>query len=430
MKIPEIILVESAHQPGSLAKILGVIGDAGVTVEGLRQIRRDHEKSTWEITLELEEGQSLNIVQGIDSLPNAKILGTSDRVFERHKGGKIKTVSTIEINSLERLRDVYTPGVARVCLAIQKNPEKVWDYTALGKTVAIVTNGTAILGLGHIGALAGLPVMEGKAALLAELVGLYGVPILIENKDPKVIIDTVTAIAPSFGAIQLEDIAAPECFLIEEELRKRIDKPVMHDDQHGTATVVLAALLSATRRVGIELRDAVVGQIGLGAAGLGISRLLRNYGVKSVLGTDVNDSAMQRFKTLGGTPTDLPTVMKQARIVIATTGKKGLIRSDMIQPGQLIFALSNPEPEIEASAARAAGAAFAADGRLVNNVLGFPGIFLGLLQAHATKITDSMLIAAAQEISGAAPENKIVPDALDKQLHQKVAKAVANVAVQ
>src|SRR5690606_15597847 len=277
MKIPEILLVESQHRAGSLAKILQVIGDCGLVVENLDAVRRDQDKTVWEITLEMDEGAYVNVVEKITALPNARLLGRSDRVFNRHLGGKIRTVSRLPIETLQELRDIYTPGVARVCLAIEKDPALAAQYTARQHTIAIVTNGTAILGLGDIGPVAGLPVMEGKAALLARLVGLSGVPILLDEDDPEHIIDVIAAIAPSFGAIQLEDIAAPGCFRIEFALRDRLDIPVLHDDQHGTAVVTLAALIRATRRVGRSLKDCVVGQIGLGAAGIGISRLLMHY---------------------------------------------------------------------------------------------------------------------------------------------------------
>ncbi|MGD8827408.1 MAG: NADP-dependent malic enzyme, partial [Gammaproteobacteria bacterium] len=207
MKIPEILLVESLHKPGSLAKVLAVIGENGLVVEHLNAVRRDQDRSVWEITLELDDDTEYNLIEQIDALPNARVLGKSDRVFNRHAGGKIQMTSRLPIASLQELRDIYTPGVARVCMAIKDEPELAWRYTNLGRTVAIVTNGTAILGLGDIGPLAGLPVMEGKAALMAKLGDLSGIPVLIDEKDAGRMIDTIAAIAPSFGAIQLEDVA-------------------------------------------------------------------------------------------------------------------------------------------------------------------------------------------------------------------------------
>ncbi|NJO12494.1 MAG: ACT domain-containing protein, partial [Gammaproteobacteria bacterium] len=237
MKIPEILIIETIHQPGSLARVLQVIGEAGLTIEHLHSLRREQGRTLWEITLEMDEEHDSSLYPRIDALPTAKFVGKSDRVFNRHKGGKIRLSSSLPINTQQVLRDIYTPGVARVCLAIQKDPAQAYEYTNLGNTVAIVTNGTAILGLGDIGALPGLPVMEGKAALFAELVGITGVPILLQEKEPQRVVAAIESIAASFGAIQLEDFAAPECFAIEEQLRRQLSIPVLHDDQHGTAVV-------------------------------------------------------------------------------------------------------------------------------------------------------------------------------------------------
>jgi malate dehydrogenase (oxaloacetate-decarboxylating) len=428
MKIPEILMVETVHQPGSLARVLQVIADAGLAIEGLTALRRDQGRTLWEITLEMDEEADRSLYERIGELPIARFVGKSDRVFNRHRGGKIHTVASLPINTREVLRDVYTPGVARVCLAIQKNAEAAYEFTALGSTVAIVTNGTAVLGLGNIGALAGLPVMEGKAALFSDLVGISGVPILINETDALRVVAIVTGIAESFGAIQLEDFAAPECFEIEQALQARLQKPVMHDDQHGTAVVALAALLNAARYSGVDLRASTVGQIGLGAAGTGIVRLLQAYGVRHVLGTDRNAQAVARLQGMGGEGVTLEALMQRADIVIATTGVKGLIKPQWVRKGQVILALSNPDPEIEPLAARAQGAAFAADGKGINNVLAFPGLFRGALDARARRFTDAMLMAAANAIAGLAQGDELVPDPLDKAVHEKVAAAVRDAA--
>ena len=424
MKIPEIILVETVHQPGSLAKVLQVIADAGLTIESLTALRRQQGRTLWEITLEVHEEADRSLYERIGQLPNARFVGKSDRVFNRHRGGKIRTVATLPINTREVLRDVYTPGVARVCLAIRKTPEAAYEYTALGNTVAVVTNGTAVLGLGNIGALAGLPVMEGKAALFAELVGINGVPILIDETQPARVVEIVSGIASSFGAIQLEDFAAPECFEIEEQLRARLDKPVLHDDQHGTAVVTLAALINAAQRSGVDLCASVIGQIGLGAAGSGIVRLLQAYGVHHVLGADRNPAAVARLTAAGGEGVTLEALMQRADIVIACTGVKGLIRPEMVRRGQVILGLSNPDAEIEPLVAREHGAAFAADGKGINNVLAFPGLFKGALEARAKCFSDAMLMAAANAIAGLARGDELVPDPLDRELHEKVTAAV------
>jgi malate dehydrogenase (oxaloacetate-decarboxylating) len=431
MKIPEILMVETIHRPGSLAKVLQVIADAGLTIEHLTALRRDQGKTLWEITVDMDEEADRSLYERIGQLPIARFVGKSDRVFNRHRGGKIRTVASTPINTQQMLRDVYTPGVARVCLAIQKDPAAAWDFTALGSTVAVVTNGTAILGLGNIGPLAGLPVMEGKAALFADLVGLNGVPILLSETEPARVADIVASIAISFGAIQLEDFAAPECFEIERLLRERLEKPVLHDDQHATAVVALAALINAARRTGIDLHKSCVGQIGLGAAGAGIVRLLRAYGVERILGTDLNAAAVARLVASGGEGVTLGALMQRADIVIACTGVKGLIKPQWVRRGQVILALSNPDPEIEPLVAREQGAALAADGKGINNVLAFPGLFKGALAARARCFSDEMLMAAADAIAGfACGEDELVPDPLDRQLHERVTEAVRAAAEQ
>ena len=428
MKIPEILLIESEHRPGSLASILGVIGEEGLVVEHLASLRRDQDKTVWEVTLEMDPTAGARLEERINALPNARLLGRSDRVFNRHRGGKIRTVSALDIGSLQILRDVYTPGVARVCLAIRDRPEMAQEYTSVGHTVAIVTNGTAVLGLGDIGALASMPVMEGKAALMASLAGLSGVPILVDEKDPMKLVEIVKAIAPSFGAIQLEDIAAPACFEVEDTLREQLAIPVLHDDQHGTAVVALAAVRNAGRQAGQRLSQSTVGQVGLGAAGIGIARLLFSRGTQRILGADLNARALAHFASLGGEPADLDRVMAEADIVIATTGVRGLIKPEKVRPGQVILALSNPDPEIEPQAALAAGASFAADGKSINNVLGFPGLFRGALDAGARRFTDQMLVAAAESIADLAGESDLVPEPLNQAVHDAVARAVAQAA--
>jgi malate dehydrogenase (oxaloacetate-decarboxylating) len=424
VKVAEILIVETLHQPGSLARVLQVIADAGLTIDHLQALRREQGRTLWEITLEMDEEADRSLYDRIDALPVARFVGKSDRVFDRHRGGKIRTQSAIPITTQQVLRDIYTPGVARVCLAIRKDPALAWDYTSLGSSVAIVTNGTAVLGLGDIGPLAGLPVMEGKSALFATLAGINAVPILLEEKDPARCIDHVAAIASGFGAIQLEDFAAPACFEIEEGLRARLDRPVLHDDQHGTAVVTLAAVLNATRRTGSSIGDCVVGQVGLGAAGIGIVRLLLKAGARRVLGTDLDAGAVRRLEAMGGEAATLGEIMQKADIVIATTGRRGLIAPESVRKGQIILALSNPDPEIEPAVALVAGAAVAGDGKGINNLLGFPGLFKGALAARAKRFNDAMLLAAAGAIAELAGD-ELVPGPLDRAVHDAVAAAVS-----
>ncbi len=429
MQVPEILIIESKHQPGNLGRILITIGECGIVIDHITLVRRTQDKSVWEITVEMDEAAGEQLYARLAELPYARLLGRSDRVFDRHRGGKIETISKVALDSIQQLRDLYTPGVARVCLAIQKNPERVWDYTNLGNTVGIITNGTAILGLGHIGALPGLPVMEGKAMIYAKFVGISGVPILLTDTEPQKVIEAVLAIESSFGAIHIEDIAAPACFEIEAALIKKLNKPVMQDDQHGTAVVTLAAMLTASRRVHQDLKHSIVGQIGLGAAGIGIASLLLRYGVKQVVGADVREDALTQLERLGGKRATLAELMQQAHIVIATTGVKGLIKPEMVRKGQLIFALSNPEAEIEPRVALERGAAFATDGRSVNNALGFPALFRGALDARAKCFTNEMYLAAASKLSELAPPDELLPHVLDKAVHLEVAEAVKQVAL-
>jgi len=429
MKIPEILMVETIHQPGSLARVLGVIAEAGLIIDHINAVRREQGRTLWEITLEMDEDTDRGLYQRIDALPTARFVGKSDRVFDRHRGGKIRLAPSIPINTQQVLRDIYTPGVARVCLAIRDNPEQAWQYTSLDRTVAVITNGTAILGLGNIGPLAGLPVMEGKAALFAGLADINAVPLLVNETDAQKCVDIICSIADSFGAIQLEDFAAPDCFWIESELRRRLDKPVLHDDQHGTAVVVLGALHTAMRRVGRRIEDCVVGQVGLGAAGLGIVRLLKRHGAVDVRGADLDPAALARLEALGGVPSTLEDIMATCDIVIATTGVRGLIKPEWVRPGQIIFALSNPDAEIDPLRALERGAAFAADGKGINNVLGFPGLFKGALEARAPQFTDGMLIAAAHALADLTKGDDLVPDALDRGVHAVVAEAVRDAAL-
>ncbi len=417
--------------PGYLGRVTATIGSLGGNLGDIRLIKRAATTNLREIEIFVRsEDHMEEILHAIGQIEGVQIDNVTDTVLDLHRGGKIEMRSRIAIKQPSDLRRIYTPGVAAVCRTIQAHPEEAYNYTYLSNSVAIITNGTAILGLGDIGPLAGMPVMEGKAVLFSHLVGISGIPILLDAKDPDTCVETIVRIADSFGAIKLEDFGAPECFEIERRLIERLDKPVMHDDQHGTATVTLAALLNATKYAGVQLKNEAVGIIGLGAAGTGIARLLKSYGCKRLLGTDLNESARQRLADIGGEPTDLKGLMENASVVVATTGVPNLIKPEMVRKRQIILALSNPDPEIKPEDAVNAGAAFAADGRGVNNALAFPGLFKGALAARARTINNRMKIAAAQTIAGFAngDRQELVPQLLNLEVHQAVSSAVERAA--
>jgi malate dehydrogenase (oxaloacetate-decarboxylating) len=265
--------------------------------------------------------------------------------------------------------------------------------------------------------------------LMETLVGLSGMPILLNTKDPDMIVQAVATIAPTFAGIQLEDISAPRCFEVEERLQAMLDIPVFHDDQHGTAVVCIAALKTIVRRAGIDIGKAVIGNIGLGAAGNAIGKMLMGLTGNPVLGTDLNQEALARFERDGGKRSDLKEIMAECDIVIATTGVPNLIRPEMIRKGQVILALSNPRSEIDPEVALERGAIFAADGKSVNNVLGFPGIFRGAVDARAPRITHEMLSAAVDVLVRMTPGGELMPNPLDKRVHHEVARAVAETAI-
>jgi len=415
--------------PGRLGSLISRMGEFSarfgeiVTVHNGKQ----HRIRDLDVTVP-DEAIFAAMCEAIGTLDGVELLAVTDVVRERHLGGKIEMRSRVDVHSVDDLGLIYTPGVASICQQIHADPELAWTYTCIPNTVAIVTNGTAVLGLGDIGPVAGMPVMEGKALLFNLLAGISGVPILLNSKDPKEIVAAVKAIAPTFGAIKLEDVRAPECFEVESRLRAELDIPVMHDDQHGTATVVLAALLSIARMRGLNLHEARMGIVGLGAAGAGIHQLLTSYGVVGVCGADINPAMSRRFETRGGLPTDLTGVMSQSDVVIATTGVPGLIKPEWVRPGQIVLALSNPDPEIHPDLALEAGAAYAADGKGVNNAMAFPGLFKGALRCRAREINAAMQIAAAHAISAHALEGELMPFVLDRAVHEAIAQAVEQAA--
>jgi malate dehydrogenase (oxaloacetate-decarboxylating) len=429
-KIQRTFRCRLEQRPASLGQLLSAIGEQGGLIGEIRTVHMGGSAVDRDITVYADDLKHLDrIVKTVEATPGAQLLEVRDEVLEMHQGGKIAIRSRYDISSLSTLRKVYTPGVAEVSLKIRDDPSLARRYTSIRHLVAIVTDGTAVLGLGDIGPKAAMPVMEGKASLLETLTGLSGMPILLDTKDPDEIVETVVHMAPTFAAIQLEDISAPRCFAIEERIQARLDIPVMHDDQHGTAVVVTATLLNAAKATGRDLGQSSIGVIGLGAAGMGLAKMLMFRFGHPVLGADIAADALDRLKIAGGTPADLKGIMAGCDVVIATTGVPGLIKEGMVRKGQIILALSNPNPEIEPERALAAGAAYAADGKSVNNVLGFPGIFRGAVDANVPRITREMLIAAAEAIAAFAKPGEVVPDPLDKALHRAVARAVARVAL-
>ena len=418
------------HRIGQLARIAGTIAEAEGVIGDIKTVSVARREAIREITVELnDKAHAEDLAERLGALEGVKVLWYHDRAFIAHDGGKLRVESTREITTVQDVRDVYTPGVARVCTAIEEYPELAGRFTMIGRSVAICTNGTRVLGLGDIGPVPSMPVMEGKAIFYTQLAGISAVPILIDTKDVDEFVETVVRIAPGFGGIHLEDISAPECFEIERRLIEALPQPVMHDDVHGTAVVTLAAAIAASRHAGVKMDESVVGQIGLGAAGFGIATLIHDAGVERVIASDPNPEAQDRARERGIEIGSLEEVMAAADVVVATSGRPGLIDPATVREGQVILALTNPEPEIDPDAALEAGAAFAADGTSVNNVLGYPGIFRGALLAGATEINLPMKRAAAWAIAGLTVESELVPDVLDREVHDCVAEAVRQAAI-
>ena len=429
MPVDFVYRIEQPHRTGMLARVCRAIADGDGLIGDIQTISIGAERSIRDVSVEVRDiDQAHRLAQIIASIDEVRVIDHHDRAIDRHVGGKIEVVPRISISSLQDLRDVYVPGVARVCRTIEADPSQANRFTWIGRTVAVCTNGTRVLGLGDIGLLPSMPVMEGKAIFYTAFTDLNAVPVLVDEKHPDAFVRTVLAIAPSFGAIHLEDIRVPECFEIEKRLIEALDVPVMHGDVHGTAVAALAAIMGACAQLGRPLERQTIGQIGLGAAGFGIARLAQQARAKAVLATDPDPLAQTHADANGIEIADFETVMARADIVVAATGRPGLIGSEMIREGQVVFALTNPEPEIEPQVALRAGAAFAADGASVNNVLAFPGIFLGALSCGARTISTVMKLAAAQAIVKLTRQSELVPDPLDPAVHRAVATAVAGAA--
>jgi malate dehydrogenase (oxaloacetate-decarboxylating) len=429
-KLMRTVRVRNVNKSGTLARLLASIADLGASVGSIEMLTETAQAVVRDITVYADDEEHMDhIIETMRVNEGTRVLEVRDDVLQVHQKGKIAIRSRFPIDSTATLRRVYTPGVAEVCLKIADDPELAWLYTSISHFVAIVTDGSAVLGLGDIGAVASMPVMEGKAMLMETLVGLSGMPILLNTKDPEKIIQAVATIAPTFAAIQLEDISAPRCFEVEERLQAMLDIPVFHDDQHGTAVVSTAALQVLANRAHVDIGKAVIGQVGLGAAGNAIAKMLMRLTGNPVLGIDLNETCMERFERDGGRRSSLQEIMSECQIVIATTGVPNLIPPDLIRKGQIILALSNPKPEIDPGEAVERGAIFSADGKSVNNILGFPGIFRGAVDSRAPRITHEMLIAAVNVLVRETPSGELMPNPLDKKVHRQVARAVAATAI-
>ena len=375
----------------------------------------------------------------------------SEKALKMHEEwhGKIETCAKSHVNSREDLAIAYTPGVAEPCKVIARDPEAAYTYTMKSNTVAVVSDGSAVLGLGNIGALAAMPVMEGKAVLFKEFGGVNAVPICLDTQDTEEIIKSVVNIAPAFGGINLEDISAPRCFEIEERLKELLDIPVFHDDQHGTAIVVLAGIINAMKVTGKDKESAKVVVNGAGSAGVAITKLLLTYGFKDVTMCDIsgilgkgsqNLNWMQQKMVEVTNPEQktgtLADALKGADIFVGVSAPN-IVTQDMVasmNKDAILFAMANPVPEIMPDIAKAAGAKVVGTGRSdfpnqVNNVVAFPGIFKGALEGRATQITEEMKLAAANAIAGLVPEeelneNNILPEAFDPRVAETVSKAI------
>ncbi|WP_270188229.1 NAD(P)-dependent malic enzyme [[Ruminococcus] torques] len=378
-------------------------------------------------------------------------MSNSEKALQMHEqwNGKLETTAKAHVNSREDLAIAYTPGVAEPCRVIAKDPEAAYKYTIKSNTVAVVSDGSAVLGLGNIGALAAMPVMEGKAVLFKEFGGVNAVPICLDTQDTEEIIRTVVNIAPAFGGINLEDISAPRCFEIETRLKELLDIPVFHDDQHGTAIVVLAGIINALKVTKKEKETCRVVVNGAGSAGVAITKLLLNYGFKDITMCDINgiiskdsenlnwmQKEMAKVTNLKNASGTLADALKGADIFVGVSAP-GIVTKDMVasmNKDAILFAMANPVPEIMPDLAKAAGAKVVGTGRSdfpnqVNNVVAFPGIFKGALEGRASQITEEMKLAAAKAIAGLVPdeelsEDNILPQAFDPCVAETVSRAI------
>ncbi len=441
-----------------LGAVMGEVGAAGGLVGAVDTVQVDGAESVRDIVVDAASQEHWEgIIAAINAVEGAEVVDATDRTFLLHVGGKLEQRNRHPLATRDDLSMLYTPGVARVCLAIAEDPEKAFQYTIKRNTVAVVSDGSAVLGLGDIGPCAAMPVMEGKCCLFKEFAGVDAFPICLDTKDPEEIVRTVSAIAPAFGGINLEDISSPRCFEIEERLREELDIPVFHDDQHGTAIVVLAALLNAAKLTGRELEHTRVLIIGLGAAGIAVARILLAAGVREMIGVDSRgavhrgrddylDGSMntaKRWLAQASNPDcragSAADVIEGADLVVGLSGARALEADALagMNPDAMVFAMANPTPEIAPEEA-ARYARIVATGRSdypnqINNVLAFPGVFRGALDVRAPAITEEMKLAAAHAIAriveeGELREDYIIPSVFNRAVAPAVAAAVAEQA--
>src|SRR5919201_2235575 len=450
--------VELDRRPGQLGLLASAIGSAGGSIGAIDTVETGDSKAIREITvMSSDQDHSDAIVAAATAVEGCQLIEVTDRTFEMHRGGKLFTGLTSPIKTRDDLSMAYTPGVGRVCMAIHDDPEKAYEYTIKSNTVAVVSDGSAVLGLGDIGAAAAMPVMEGKAMLFKEFADVDAVPVCLDTKDPDEIVHTVKLLSPGFGGINLEDISSPRCFEIESRLVEELDIPVFHDDQHGTAIVVLAALLNACRLTGRRLEDLNVVMVGAGAAGVAVAKILMNSGVTSIVAcdrhgainsdrADYEDGTMNVPKTWLAENTNregrvgsVADALEGADLFVGLSGPGIVEARDLgrMNPDPIVFAMANPTPEVNPEEA-APYVRVMATGRSdypnqINNVLAFPGIFRGALDVRARRITEKMKLAAARGIADVVTDDElaedyIIPSVFNGYVSSCVASAVAREA--
>jgi malate dehydrogenase (oxaloacetate-decarboxylating) len=449
------IRVELPAVAGSFAKVAAAIGEADGDLGAIDLVRVSRESRVRDVTVSASDSDhGQRIVDAVRNVPGVTIVNVSDRTFLMHLGGKIEVHNKVPVKTRDDLSMAYTPGVARVCMAIHADPDKARTLTIKQNTVAVVTDGTAVLGLGDIGPRAAMPVMEGKAMLFKEFAGIDAWPLCLDTKDTDEIIAIVKAIAPGFGGINLEDIAAPRCFEIEGRLRRELDIPVFHDDQHGTSVVVLAGLLNAARVVGKPLEDMRVVLVGVGAAGVAVSKLLMDAGVRDIVGCDREGAlypgkkgltAIKKWYARNTNPRRFDgtadEALRGADVFLGLSGP-GAVSVEAVKtmaPDAIVFAMANPEPEVRPEEIEG-HVRVIATGRSdypnqINNVLAFPGIFRGALSASATAINEAMNLAAARAIAATIAEDElfeeyVIPSVFNKAVVESVAAAVHDAAIE